>query len=149
MGLRQAEVRAISVGLDRLTIWLRREAPQTLSASTISALLRLAAEGPLRVSDLATREAITQPGVTMLANRLSEAGYVERIPDPTDRRATLVRITDAGRAVLAERDAARAQVLRARLAELDEADQHLLLAALPAIERLVATATGEQRGVQK
>lgn len=144
MGLRQAEVRAISVGLDRLTLWLRREAPQTLSASTISALLRLAAEGPLRVSELAAREAITQPGVTVLANRLATAGYVERIPDPTDRRAALVRITAAGRAALAERDAARAQVLRARLADLDDADQQLLLAALPAIERLVATSTSEQ-----
>jgi DNA-binding MarR family transcriptional regulator len=50
-----------------------------------------------------------------------------------------VRVTDAGRAVLAERTATRTQVLRERLADLDADDQRLLLAALPAIERLIAT----------
>ena len=131
------EARSLATTLDRLTTWLRRQTPQQVSASTITALDRLASEGPLRVSDLAAREAMTQPGVTMLVNRLAEAGYAERVPDPTDRRAALVRITDAGRAVLTERTANRAQVLRARLAELSDEDQHLLVAALPAIERLV------------
>jgi DNA-binding MarR family transcriptional regulator len=131
------EARSLATALDRLTMWLRRHTPQTVSASTITALDRLATEGPLRVSDLAAREAMTQPGVTMLVNRLAEAGLAERVPDPTDRRAALVRITDAGRTVLDQRTANRAQVLRARLAELDDEDQQLLAAALPAIERLV------------
>jgi DNA-binding MarR family transcriptional regulator len=93
----------------------------------------------LRVSELAAREAMTQPGVTLLVNRLAEAGYAERVPDPTDRRATLVRITAAGQAALADRHAQRAAVLRARMAMLSERDQHLLTAALPAIERLIDT----------
>ncbi|HKC27855.1 MAG TPA: hypothetical protein VKB75_07565, partial [Jatrophihabitans sp.] len=57
---------------------------------------------------------------------------------PTDRRAALVRITDAGRAVLAQRLAVRAEVLRARVRELSDDDQQALIAALPAIERLAA-----------
>jgi DNA-binding MarR family transcriptional regulator len=134
-----SDVRALAQGLDRLAIWLRRQAPATLSSSTITALDRLQIEGPLRVSELAAREAMTQPGVTLLVNRLAEAGYAERVPDPTDRRATLVRITAAGRAALAERHAQRAAVLRARMAVLNERDQHLLTAALPAIERLLGT----------
>lgn len=139
MALRLADARALAQGLDRLTIWLRRHSPTTLSSSTVTALDRLRAEGPLRVSDLAVREAMTQPGVTLLVNRLAEAGYAERVPDPTDGRATLVRITPAGEAALRERHAIRAEVLRRRMSQLDETDQRLLSAALPAIERLVAT----------
>jgi DNA-binding MarR family transcriptional regulator len=136
--MRLTDARQLATSIERLTMWLRRHTAQAVSSSTITALDRLAVEGPLRVSDLAAREAMTQPGVTMLVHRLADAGYAERVPDPTDRRAALVRITDAGRAVLTDRYAARAQVLRARLAELSDEDQQLLAAALPAIERLVA-----------
>jgi DNA-binding MarR family transcriptional regulator len=141
MSLRLADVRALASGIDRLTMWLRRQTPQVLSSSSITALDRLATEGPLRVSELAAREAISQPGVTGLVHRLAEAGYAERVPDPTDRRASLVRITDTGRAVLGDRYTARAQLLRSRLSELSDEDRRLLMAALPAIERLVAAPT--------
>jgi len=107
----------------------------------VDALDRLTSEGPLRVSELAAREAVSQPGVTMLVNRMVDAGYAERVPDPTDRRASLVRITSAGRALLVERRALRARVLRSRLTQLDESDQQTLLAALPAIERLTAVSS--------
>ena len=126
----------LAAELDRLVLWLRRQAPPAVSSSTITALDRLAAEGPLRVSELAAREAMSQPGVTLLVNRMTAAGYARRVPDPTDGRAALVAITDAGRAVLAERNAARAAVLNAQLAQLSEHDRRLLTAALPALARL-------------
>ena len=144
--MQTSDVKALAAELDRLMHWLRRNTPQAVSASSITALDRLATEGPLRVSELAAREAISQPGVTVLVHRLAEAGYAERVPDPTDRRATLVRITEAGRAVLSERLAVRAKALRARLAELGDEDQRLLLAALPAIERLVNTTPSQPEG---
>ena len=126
----------LAAELDRLVLWLRRQVPPAVSSSTITALDRLAAEGPLRVSELAAREAMSQPGVTLLVNRMTAAGYARRVPDPTDGRAALVAITDAGRAVLAERNAARAAVLNAQLAQLSEHDRRLLTAALPALARL-------------
>lgn len=139
MGMRISDVRALAQGVERLTMWLRQQTPTKVSSSTLTALDRLRTEGPLRVSDLARSEAMTQPGVTILVNRLADAGWAERVPDPTDRRATLVRITAAGKQILADRHAARAEILRARIAELDEDDQRLLVAALPAIERLLTT----------
>ena len=132
-----SDAQGLATGLERLSMWLRRQVPPTVSSSTLTALDRLDIEGPLRVSELAAREAMTQPGVTILINRLAQAGWAERFPDPTDGRATLVRITEAGRAKLAERNATRARVLRARLAELSDEDQQLLTAALPALERLI------------
>ncbi len=125
--------------IDRLTFWLRRQVPTAVSSSTITTLDALATHGPLRISDLAEREAISQPGMTSLVNRLEAAGQAERVPDPTDGRAALVRITEAGRALLTQRHAARAQVLGRELAHLDEADRAALVSAVPALRRLITT----------
>jgi DNA-binding MarR family transcriptional regulator len=135
-----ADARAVAYGLDRLTMWGRRHAPTKLSATTITTLTTLSTDGPQRISDLADREAISQPGMTTLVNRLEAAGQAERITDPADGRVALVRITDAGRAVLAERLEARTQAMFAGLQRLEPADRAALLAALPAIERLVTVA---------
>jgi DNA-binding MarR family transcriptional regulator len=123
--------------IDRLTMWLRRQVPTAVSSSTITTLDSLATAGPLRISDLAEREAVSQPGMTSLVNRLEAAGQAERVADPTDGRAALVRITEAGRALLTQRHAARALVLEQELADLDEADRAALVAAVPAIRRLI------------
>lgn len=134
---RTADTADLADAIDRLTMWLRRQVPTAVSSSTITTLDALAVHGPLRISDLAEREAISQPGMTSLVNRLEAAGQAERVADPTDRRAALVRITEAGRALLTQRHAARALVLESEFRELDAADRTALLAAVPAIRRLI------------
>jgi DNA-binding MarR family transcriptional regulator len=54
-----------------------------------------------RTSDLAKQANITAQAMGELVNHLVAHGYVERVPDPTDGRARLVRLTDHGRAVYA------------------------------------------------
>lgn len=63
-----------------------------------SSLLRNMAEGGSRVSDLAERAQMTKQSMGYLADSLAAAGYVTLEPDPTDRRAKLVRLTGKGRA---------------------------------------------------
>jgi DNA-binding MarR family transcriptional regulator len=63
-----------------------------------SALLRNIAEAGSRVSDLAQRAQMTKQSMGYLADSLAAAGYVTQAPDPTDRRAKRVRLTDKGRA---------------------------------------------------
>jgi DNA-binding MarR family transcriptional regulator len=60
------------------------------------ALLNLG-HGPLRMTDIANRLVLSRGGTTKVIDRLEEFGYVERKPDPSDRRATMVEITEAGR----------------------------------------------------
>ena len=127
----------VADAVDRLSMWLRRQVPTAVSSSTITTLDSLHSAGPLRVSDLAEREAISQPGMTSLVNRLEAAGQAERISDPADGRVALVRITDRGRAVLAQRHAARTELLRRELGALDRVDLAALVAAVPAISRLI------------
>jgi DNA-binding MarR family transcriptional regulator len=49
-----------------------------------------------RVSVLAERAQVTKQSMAELVAHLEANGYVERIPDPTDRRAKLVRATPKG-----------------------------------------------------
>src|SRR5579862_2365697 len=67
-----------------------------LEASVLAAL----AERPYRITDLAAREAVSQPGISLLVNRLQERGWVTREPDERDRRVVLAALTPAGRGVL-------------------------------------------------
>jgi DNA-binding MarR family transcriptional regulator len=59
----------------------------------------------VRPTDLAERARITKQSVGEIVGDLEELGWVERIPDPADRRAKLVRLTARGQAV---QNAARA-----------------------------------------
>ncbi|HEY0643054.1 MAG TPA: MarR family transcriptional regulator [Nocardioides sp.] len=69
-----------------------------------------------RVVTLAARARITKQSAAFLVDQLEQAGYVERVADPRDGRAKLVRLTPHARAV---GDAADAEVARA-LAEWEE-----------------------------
>jgi DNA-binding MarR family transcriptional regulator len=54
-----------------------------------------------RVSVLAERAQITKQSMAELVLHLERRGYVERVPDPSDRRAKLVRATTRGRQLYA------------------------------------------------
>lgn len=127
---------AIAHELSRLSMWARRGRPARLSSTSFTTLDTLEYAGPTRITDLATREGVSQPGMTTVINRLEGDGYAERFPDPTDGRATLVRITAAGRQALAERHAERAAALSAAIARLPVKHQAALGAALDALHAL-------------
>jgi DNA-binding MarR family transcriptional regulator len=48
------------------------------------------------VTELAQLAQVSKPTVVYLVNDLERLGYVERVPDPADGRAKLVRMTDRG-----------------------------------------------------
>ena len=64
-----------------------------------------------RVSDLAEQARVTKQSAAFLVEQLEAAGYVERVPDPTDRRARLVRLTTRARRVAEVGDAEVQRVL--------------------------------------
>ncbi|HEU5005990.1 MAG TPA: MarR family transcriptional regulator [Jatrophihabitantaceae bacterium] len=127
----------VAESIEALVMWVRRQAPSKVSTSTVTTLDSLATAGPLRISELAEREAISQPGMTTLVNRLERGGYAERVADPSDGRAILVRITDGGRALLAERRADRTAALLSEFERLDDDHRAALIAALPAVQALI------------
>jgi DNA-binding MarR family transcriptional regulator len=109
-----------------------------VGSTTASTLRLLQVEGPQRISAIADRLGISQPGATQLVDRLVQDGTATRCADPTDRRAALVHITETGRELLQRRHENRALVLDGLLARLCAADRRRIDAALPALTRLIA-----------
>ena len=68
----------------------------SLEASELAALEHLQAAGPMTQKRLGERLSISPGAVTAMIDRLESKGYVERIPNPEDRRSALVIITKAG-----------------------------------------------------
>ena len=60
--------------------------------------LNAAPDRQLRMQDLAARVVLSRTRVSRLVSELERVGYIERVPDPDDGRATLARITAEGRA---------------------------------------------------
>ena len=110
--------------------------PDGLSLTAAATLTTLERSGPSRLTALAAYEGVTQPAMTQLVDRLQGMGLLERTPDPSDGRVVRVRITGAGRALLARRRAVRAERVAELLVRLSPGDQALLTAALPAMEAL-------------
>jgi DNA-binding MarR family transcriptional regulator len=50
-----------------------------------------------RLTDLAERAGMTKQSVGEVASDLEARGYVERVPDPNDGRAKIIRLTERGR----------------------------------------------------
>jgi DNA-binding MarR family transcriptional regulator len=55
-------------------------------------------EQPVTLSDLAEVINVTRQGASLQVQSLVEHGWVERIPDPADRRSALLKVTEEGRA---------------------------------------------------
>jgi DNA-binding MarR family transcriptional regulator len=113
--------------------------PSVAQARTLG---RLLADGPQRISALAAAERTAQPSMTALVDRMENAGWVERGPDPTDGRAVTVSLTDRGAAEVAAVRTASGRLMEQRLAGLSADDRAALQAALPALDALLAAVPG-------
>lgn len=58
-------------------------------------------------------------GITRLLDRLETKGYLERSPDPTDRRAQAISLTQAGRALIPDLPGLFEDVAAAMLRDVD------------------------------
>ena len=76
-------------------------AERGLSRARAELLWRLRARSPMTQRELSQELRCTPRNVTDLVDALETAGLVARGPHPTDRRATLVSLTDRGKAVAA------------------------------------------------
>lgn len=70
--------------------------------SALQILFPLLHEGPMRLRDLAEHKGVDQSTVSRQAAQLVHTGLVRRDPDPADRRACLMVLTDRGRDVCHE-----------------------------------------------
>jgi DNA-binding MarR family transcriptional regulator len=107
-----------------------------MTPSRLTALAVLAADGPLRMGELAARLGISAPTVSRLVDCLGERGLIERVTDPADHRATRVGLSPEGVVGLASVREHGEGMLADRIAALDVAELRALCAALPVLEGL-------------
>ncbi|MEV0643286.1 MarR family transcriptional regulator [Streptomyces sp. NPDC050619] len=127
------------VGVQRLIRRrLRREMPDPRLRGAEVELLRLVVAQPgIGISDAAKDLYLASNSVSTLVNQLARQGYLTRETDPADRRAARLLPTPAAEARLSEWRKRRADLVRRRVARLDEVDQDALREAIPALRKLV------------
>jgi DNA-binding MarR family transcriptional regulator len=89
-------------------------------------LAALSEFGSSSQADLARRGNLDRSDVVAAVNELAERSFVERSPDPDDRRRNLVRLTRAGAGQLRRMDRALDKVQDALLAPLSGAERQTL-----------------------
>ena len=100
-------------------------------------VLYVVSERPRRITELAVREGVTQPAITLLVNRLAERGWLKRAPDPLDGRAVLVELTPAGSALLDQVRAEFRALVREEMAMLDDDDIGALSRAVEILDGMI------------
>lgn len=90
-------VRAQQIVLQRIDTVLR-PLDLTFARYEILTLLSFTKNGSLPMTKMGALLQVHPTSVTSAVDRLEGQGFVERLPHPTDRRAVLASITEAGRA---------------------------------------------------
>jgi DNA-binding MarR family transcriptional regulator len=106
----------------------------------------LSEEGPQTMGALRDKLGVSARTITVLVDGLERDGFAKRAPHPEDRRATLVELTDQGRAAHHTVYAAHADRAAALFATLDHHDQQALLGLMRRLlDALAATSSAEGR----
>lgn len=113
----RAYAAAVAAGADNLTVAQAR------------LLARVGDEGT-RLVELADRALVTKQTAGHLVDQLERRGYVERVRDPSDGRARLVRLTERSRAVVPRANAEVARVLAQWREHLGEREMDHLATSL-------------------
>ncbi|HKZ19015.1 MAG TPA: MarR family transcriptional regulator [Acidimicrobiia bacterium] len=132
-----ARLRLVVARMQRL---LRSQEMGGLSLTEASCLAVIGRKGPMPLNEIAASEHLSAPSVTKTITRMEEAGLIDRLNDPTDRRVSLVTLSKKGRALVDQIRSRRNAFLLLRLQELSPSDLEAVEQALPILERLSAEA---------
>jgi DNA-binding MarR family transcriptional regulator len=108
-----------------------------VTLSEVSVLARLNRDGADSPGSLAELERVRPQAMASTLATLEERGLVRRRQDASDGRRVLMRVTDAGRTVLADRRSESVQRLTTVLEEeFTPGERRKVLAVLPLLDRL-------------
>lgn len=98
-----------------------------LNGTDLQCLNLLELEGSATPGDIARWSGLTTGGVTVAVDRLEKAGYVQRQPNPADRRSTIVRPVKARFAPLHAIYKSKGELLAGVLSGFDQRQLELIL----------------------
>lgn len=107
-----------------------------------------AAPDAVRLTDLARAMRQSLPALSQRVSALEAMGYVERVPDPTDRRVTGVRVTPEGMAVqISARERFNGMMTRA-IESLGQENLHTLLRLLTQLAQELEASAADPNGTK-
>jgi DNA-binding MarR family transcriptional regulator len=127
----------LRLGVMRLARRLRRQAPEGISPSQLSALATLEGNSPLTLTELAAAERVRPPTMTRIIAALEEAGLVVRSIDKKDRRCSNLKLSGDGKRLIARARSRKTAYLAARITALSDSERATLTAATEILERFV------------
>lgn len=104
-------------------------------------LCELHRDGPQRMADLASALDVTPRNITTLVDGLEHEGTVQRRPHPTDRRATVIELTDAAHDAV-ERSIEHEAAIGELFETLAPADRATLIRLIGDLERRMGPEAG-------
>src|SRR3954452_20112019 len=135
----------LRMGIVRTARRLRQEAAAEASGLTptsTAALATIERHGPLTPSELAELERVKRPTVTRTLGCLEREGLVERTPDPSDGRSSLVSVNAVGRERLRRLRGRKNAYLAKRMRDMSADDVATLERAAEILEQMLE---GERR----
>ncbi|WP_395361708.1 MarR family winged helix-turn-helix transcriptional regulator [Streptomyces sp. YH02] len=105
---------------------LARALPVECQGGSAAVLALVKHHGDMRMSRLAELMAVDMSVCSRQVAHTVEHGWIERLPDPDDKRSRILRLTDAGHAMLGELDRRVTEAFSRHLAEWSDDDVELL-----------------------
>lgn len=119
-----------------MAVELRKETGDDTTMAQFRVLAYLS-EQPLTMSDIARRRHVSFQSAGELVQGFVERGWVVRMPDPTDRRQSLLHLTDDGRAKYERAQSHMLERLASFMDQLDENEQTTIQQALQSLHRVL------------
>ncbi len=114
-------------GLLALNVVVLEQVEKRIGLAPLRALQSLQRLGPSLVTELGEDLDLVPSTASRLSDRLAEAGFITRAVAPHNRRATILELTDAGRAVLQDLVSHRVALLSAVADQLSSDERDALL----------------------
>jgi DNA-binding MarR family transcriptional regulator len=114
-------------GLLALNVSVLEHMEKQIGLAPLRALQSLDRLGPSMVTELGADLDLLPSTASRLSDRLAEAGYITRRVSPANRRATVLELTDSGRAILAELIGLRIQAFGEVVERMSDDDRAALI----------------------
>jgi MarR family 2-MHQ and catechol resistance regulon transcriptional repressor len=121
-------------------------ASQPICGSDFAVLEALLHKGPLPVNVIGRKVLLTSGSITAAVDRLESQRLVERRPHPSDRRARVVRLTSAGRRLIAGVFAEHERDMERAASSLSASERATIIRLLKKLGRNAERALGQAAG---
>ncbi|MCA0759460.1 MarR family winged helix-turn-helix transcriptional regulator [Vibrio vulnificus] len=116
---------------DKMSSWEQSVVKETgYSLAQIHTIEVLGCHGALRMKELAEKLGITTGTLTVQIEKLVKAELIERCALPEDRRAIVVKLTEAGQVIHRQHNQLHLDLVRELTRHIDEEQQALLFSCL-------------------